>query len=219
MTSRARVLRLVVLVVVLAVAGGIAVALSRGEAPTALGPAAPVQGPVESPTPAATDEAAVAAGPEATEVEPSPTSAPEDDPATVFVEDDFDELPPVDLDEEADYGNDVTVTLDKVERVDGTGAGPGEVAGPSVLVTVSLRNGSTGDVDLGAVVVDLYTATGALGTPLYGDERTKPFEGVAATGDAVTATYVVRVPDDSTQIKVSVSYEAETPAVTFLGEV
>src|SRR5690606_41486289 len=74
-------------------------------------------------------------------------------------------------------------------------------------------------VDLGAVVVDLYTESEALGTPLMGDPRTAPFEGVAAPGDEVRASYVIRVPDDSPQIKVTVSYEAETPAVTFLGEV
>ncbi|MDQ2623810.1 MAG: hypothetical protein M3Y20_01485, partial [Actinomycetota bacterium] len=73
--------------------------------------------------------------------------------------------------------------------------------------------------DLGAVVVDLYSASGALGTPLLGDLRTQPFDGVAASGKSATATYVVRVPDESPQIKVTVSYEAETPAVTFLGEV
>ncbi|NLF05350.1 MAG: hypothetical protein GX593_10185 [Actinomycetales bacterium] len=216
MAARTLVLRIVLVVAFCAaVAVALALLLAR-PAPLALGtgpsPAPtvqtpePTQDPVEAPEPAT---------PEQAEVVP----VAEEDPATVFVDDDFDELPPVDLDEEADYGNDVVVTIDELERVHGKGTGPGEVAGPSVLVELTLRNDSDDDVDLGAVVVDLYTESEALGTPLMGDPRTAPFEGVAAPGDEVRASYVIRVPDDSPQIKVTVSYEAETPAVTFLGEV
>lgn len=212
MSTRKSVLRAVVLVVVLAVAVAVVLVTQRPSVPDepVAAPTTPAAAPTPVAEPAPTDDPV-------TDVEAA--TVPLDDPATVFVEDDFLELPPVDLDEEADYGNSVVVTLDEVERVEGTGAGPGEVAGPSVLVTVTLHNGSEDDVDLGAVVVDLYTATDALGTPLLGDERTDVFEGVAEPGEAVTATYVMRVPDASPQIKVTVSYEAETPAVTFLGEV
>lgn len=215
MTSRARVLRIVTLAVVLVAGAAVAAALSSGIAPQVPSQAAPTHVLTATATPQVT---AAPSAPPVVTVDPTPSAAPEDDPATVFVEEDFAELPPVELDETAEYGNDVTVTLERVERVDGAGAGPGEVAGPAVLVTVKLHNGSRDKVDLGAVVVDLYTAAGALGSPLLGDERTAPFEGVAAPGDAVTASYVMRVPDDSAQIKVTVSYEAQTPAVTFVGE-
>ena len=220
MVGRTMALRAFLVVVVLAAAVTVAL-LAQRPASEALDPGAPTT-PVAAPTspepapPALSTEPAPTAEP-AAQIEPVTASI--DDPATVYVEDDFLELPPVDLDAEADFGNSVVVTLDEVERVEGTGAGPGEVAGPSVLVTLTLRNVSDDAVDLGAVVVDLYTATDALGTPLLGDERTDVFEGVAEPGEAVTATYVMRVPDASPQIKVTVSYEAETPAVTFLGDV
>ena len=217
MGARSTRMRVVLVALVLAaVAVGTTLLIVDRPAAEVLRPNAPV-----------TTAAAPSASPATTAVpsdEPVPPASPvvpvaQDDPATLFVEDDFEELPPVDLDAEADYGNAVTVTLDGVERVEGKGAGAGEVAGPSVLVTLTLRNDSDEKVDLGAVVVDLYTEAEALGTPLLGDERTKVFEGVVAPGKSVSATYVMRVPDPSPQIKVTVSYEAETPAVTFLGEV
>src|SRR5690554_4938676 len=192
MGTRAVVLRAVlVLAVLVVVAVGAALMLAERPAAEALAPAAPTA-PATAATSSSTPEPTSAPTPEPVVVEPQ---VDQDDPATVFVEDDFAELPPVDLDEEADYGNAVSVTLDEVERVDGTGAGPGEVAGPSVLVSLTLHNDSDDVVDLGAVVVDLYTATGALGTPLLGDQRTAVFEGSARPGKSVSATYVMRVPD------------------------
>lgn len=221
MAARSAGMRIVLVVAVLAaVAVGTALLLADRPVAAALGEAASTAPVTASPTPTPTPAPSAEPVPEpAPEHVLQAAEVPQDDPATVFVEDDFVELPPVGIDEEADYGNDVTVTLDDVERVDGTGAGPGEVAGPSVLVTLTLHNDSDKAVDLGAVVVDMYTESGALGTPLLGDERTAVFEGRARPGRSVSATYVMRVPDPSNQIKVTVSYEAETPAVSFLGEV
>jgi len=196
----------------IAVLLALAVALSR-----------PATTPPEAP-PAAAPATEAGPAPEASqpqEPEPSlvPAAATEPDPATVFEPEDFPELPPVDLEEEADYGNGVTVTVDEVTRTHGEGKGVGEVAGPSVLVELTLRNGSRDTVDLGAVVVDLYSADGRLGTPLFGDARTKPFEGLVEPGRAARASYVIRLPEGATEIKVTVSYEAETPAATFTGDV
>ncbi|MDQ2624139.1 MAG: hypothetical protein M3Y20_03150, partial [Actinomycetota bacterium] len=137
MSYRARALRIVALVAVVAVVGVGVLMLSRGPDPAGV-VTTPVAGPTPTPRPTSSPTTAEAIEPPA----PESVTVPVDDPASVFVEEDFAELPPVGLDEPADYGNDVTVTLDELERVDGEAAGPGEVAGPAVLVSITLHNAS-----------------------------------------------------------------------------
>src|SRR3954452_20631963 len=64
-------------------------------------------------------------------------------------------LPPVDLDEAAEVDDGIAVSLEALKAIQGTGIGPGNVAGPALRVTVRIENRSGDPVRLDAVAVNL----------------------------------------------------------------
>lgn len=134
-----------------------------------------------------------------------------------------DELPPslspVGLDDPAGADG-VTVELVAVEAIDGTGRGPGNVAGPAVRVTVRLDNGSAVPLDLFGVAVDLTHGEDRQPGPTLDDPSAAPFSGALAPGDSAEGVYVFRVPKDARNgVTVSVGPQPGAPYVVFTGAV
>ena len=126
-------------------------------------------------------------------------------------------LPPVEAGEMAEIGQGVTVTLERVERVEAQASGPGEVSGPALALTVAVTNGGTGALTLDDVVVNLYGQDGAPGSLFSAEPRTRPLAGELAPGARATGTYVLSVPpadDGRLIVSVSVATDVATPLFT-----
>jgi hypothetical protein len=118
----------------------------------------------------------------------------------------------------ADYGNGVTASLAKLERITTTAELPGEIAGPGVAVTVRLVNDSSAAVDLGLVVVDLQDAGGTPAIPMS-TSPAAPFGGSLAPGATADGVYVFTLPPSyAGPATVSVSYTVDAPIVVFAGD-
>ena len=96
---------------------------------------------------------------------------------------------------------------------------PGEIAGPAVIATIRIVNGTSSPIDLGSTVVTLIDASGNPGeamtsTPFH------PFTQTAAAGKSLDGVYVFRVPASGINpITISVSYAGGAPVALFAGSV
>ncbi|WP_111767664.1 hypothetical protein [Nakamurella deserti] len=126
--------------------------------------------------------------------------------------------PPVAVTDTADYGNGVTASLTKTEKLTTTAELPGEIAGPGVALTVRLVNDSDAPIDLGVVVVDLQDAAGTPAIPMT-TSPAAPMTGSLAPGASADGTYVFTLPSTYTgPATVSVSYTVDAPVVVFTGD-
>lgn len=130
---------------------------------------------------------------------------------------------PVPLEQPTDFGNAVEVVLTRVERVEVEARGPGQVAGPSIRVQLGLTNGSGEELDLSAVVVNLYAPDGTPGAPMEGSaDGFVPLTGALLPGATAVGTYTLRLPDgvpEDAALYLTVGYDADVPTVVFEGEV
>ena len=127
-------------------------------------------------------------------------------------------LPVVALDEPAEVGNGISAVVSSLEAIEGTGRGPGNVAGPALRATVRITNGTADPVSLDAVAVDL--ASGAARTPAspLDDPSASPFTGTVAPGGTAEGAYVFSVPaEDRSTVTLSVGYQAGAPFLVFTG--
>jgi len=127
-------------------------------------------------------------------------------------------LPAVGLDQPATSSDGIRAELVALKAVDGSGSGPGNISGPAVQITLRLTNGSTDDVALDFVSVNLtYGADKTPAAPLN-DPSTDVFTGTLQPGAAVEAVYVFSVPDDHRDpVTLSVGHRAGTPYLVFSG--
>lgn len=98
----------------------------------------------------------------------------------------------VGLDQPAELGEALTAAVTSVQAGQSEATLPGEVAGPSVTVTVALRNVSPTPVDVSSVTVDLRDAQDL---PAYQvtTPPAEPFTGTISPGAEATATYVFTI--------------------------
>lgn len=135
---------------------------------------------------------------------------------------DVDELPPslpeVALDAPAAVGNGIVATVASVEAIEGTGVGPGNIAGPALRVTVAIENGTPEAVSLDGVAVNLaYGADRTPASPLDDPSR-RPFTGMVEPGGTGEGVYVFSVPTDGREVvTVEVGYQAGAPLLLFTG--
>lgn len=122
------------------------------------------------------------------------------------------------LDRTGNLGNGVAVKVTKIESVSGVAQGPGEIAGPSLRVTVSVSNRSSRPISMGLALLNLY----------YGPEKTPaselsgpaaaPLSGKIAPRSSESGKYVFNVPrNDRDRIFVEFSYTTHAPTVVFKG--
>jgi hypothetical protein len=143
---------------------------------------------------------------------PEPTGPTEDATALPV------SLPPVALTEVAATEDGITAAVEDLVSVEGSGAGPGQVAGPAVRVTVRITNGTGAPVSLDAVAVDLATGPDAAPASPLEDVSYAPFRGTVEPGGEAVGVYLFTVPeDDRDTVTVSVGYEAGAPYLVFTG--
>lgn len=92
----------------------------------------------------------------------------------------------------------VRVAVDRVQRVDGQAAGPGESSGPALALDVRITNDSGTTVTADGLVVNVYGTDGVPGSQLLGDPRSAPLQGDIAGGTSVQGVYVLTGPGGST---------------------
>jgi len=124
---------------------------------------------------------------------------------------------PVSLSQTADFGGGVTVDLASIESVTTTAQGPGEVAGPGLVIKIRIKNGSAAAVPLDAVNVTVSDGAQTPASPMSGPPAA-PFSGNLAPGAEATGVYVFTLPGGYTNpATVTVSYSTAAPIVVFTG--
>ena len=136
----------------------------------------------------------------------------------------IDELPPslpqVGLTETAAVGDGVSVAVASVERFEGSGVGPGNVAGPALRVTLRLTNGTTDALGLDAVAVNAGYGPDVTPAPVLEDVSRIPFSGSVAAGATVEGVYVFSVPASRLDpVVLEVGYRPGAPLLLFVGPV
>lgn len=130
-------------------------------------------------------------------------------------------LPPVPLSAAASQSNGVVATLPRIEGIQGTATGPGNIAGPAVRVTVRLANGTGAPVSLGGVAVNMYYGADRTPASPLDDPSQSPFGGaMLAPGATADGVYVFSVPAGARDaVTVEVGYQAGAPLLLFTGPV
>lgn len=198
-------------IAVLVVAGVVAWLLVRGSSGTNTASGSTATSTTGSPaTPGAATDTSVPP--------PLPTPTPTGPTGSV------DQLPTaaaeVPLNSPAAVGNGVVATLPKIEAIQGTATGPGNVAGPAIRVTVRIQNGTSTAVSLGGVAVNMYYGSDKTPASPLDDPSQRPFGGMLAAGQSADGVYVFTVPADQRDaVTVEVGYQAGAPLLLFTGPV
>lgn len=125
---------------------------------------------------------------------------------------------PVRLEQPSDAGAGVQVRIRSVKAITAKAQLPGEVAGPAVALTVSVRNRSSRPLDLNAVVVTLTDATQAPGNEMSA-KPARPLTGHLPVGRTSVGVYVFTVDQDRRNpVSVAVTLAGEAPVVVFKGD-
>jgi hypothetical protein len=201
-------------IVVVAVVATLFVVLTGKPVPT--GSASPTTAGTTAPS--GPDSPSTSADPTSKPVTPAPTQ-PSPSPTKVTTSAINPEAPPVGLGDESDPAPGIIIELSSIEKVDGVATRPGEVAGPSLRLTILVRNGSDKEIDLGAVVVNGY----------HGEDRTPlntisspggaPFHGTLAPGSQADAVYLFVVPNGQrSDVTFTVQATGTMPAAVFRGD-
>jgi hypothetical protein len=128
---------------------------------------------------------------------------------------------PVPIKTAAPFGDGVTAKIVGVVPVQSVAQGPGEISGPAIKVTISLKNGTKDAISVNQVTINVsYGKQASPASDIQGDPAAKPFHGTVGIGAIVRGTYVFDVPKNQrSDVSISVSYEALSPIVVFAGAV
>lgn len=122
------------------------------------------------------------------------------------------------FEKEAQYGNGVTATVVKIDRVTLPANGPGEIAGPGIQTQIRITNGTGAEIDLTNSVVNVFY--GANRTPAAtANSSDTPFTGSLAPGQSATGVYNFLVPAKGAPVFLEVSYAPDQPVAVFTGKV
>jgi hypothetical protein len=151
---------------------------------------------------------------------PAPLPTPTPTGPTEVVDQPPPALPEVALDAEAAVGNGIVATLPRIEAIEGTAVGPGNIAGPALRVTVRIANGTAEDVPLEGVAVNMYYGADRTPASPLDDPSRRPFGGLVSAGDSAEGIYVFSVPADARDaVTIEVGYQAGAPLLLFTGPV
>jgi hypothetical protein len=124
-------------------------------------------------------------------------------------------LPAVEVGDEADLSQGVTVTVSRVRATEVKASGPGDIAGDGAAVSVSVDNETSSAFDLGGLVV---TATYGKNKPASpgGAGNGTPLTGPLKAGASADGTYVFSVPKSSlSSLRVQVSSDSSPNVLVF----
>jgi hypothetical protein len=112
----------------------------------------------------------------------------------------------------------VVFSIGTLEAISGVARGPGEVGGPALRFTVTVRNDTQDAVSLTSTVVNLfYGAEQSPATELTGSGGAA-FGASVAPGSVQQGTFVFTVPsDERDQVRIAVDYSVGVPIVLFEG--
>ncbi len=127
-------------------------------------------------------------------------------------------LPPVPLDEPAPVGNGIVAAIARIEAIEGTATGPGNIAGPALRLTIQIDNGTADAVALDGVAVNVSHGADRTPAPPLDDPSQRAFAGTVEPGASATGVYVFSVPLDVRDlVNVEVGYAAGAPLLLFSG--
>lgn len=128
-----------------------------------------------------------------------------------------DELPPQGLDQSAALDDGLNVRIDGIKAADIT-AGPGEVGGAGIVVSVTVGNSTDAEISLSGLVVNVtYGADNVPASPVESASDTVPAS--LAAGDASTIEYGFIVPvEERGSVSIIVDSGSQTRAAVFQGE-
>ena len=127
-------------------------------------------------------------------------------------------IDPVEIDEPAEFQGALEARVTSLESIQGEAAGPGEIAGPALRVTIRIENSTSEAVDLSTAIVVLYTGTEETPAVELSGPGRDPLSGRLAPGAATTGVYVFAVgAGERDQVLITVSYSPDEPAVAFEG--
>ncbi|MET1006927.1 MAG: hypothetical protein ABWX96_15375 [Propionibacteriaceae bacterium] len=126
--------------------------------------------------------------------------------------------PPVKLDKPSNTGSGVTVRITKIKSISSKAQLPGEVAGPAVSLTVTVKNDSAKTLDIGTVVVSLIDSSGAPGNEMTA-KPADPLRGTVKSGGTATGVYVFTVDKDKRNpVSVNITLAGAAPVLVFKGD-
>ncbi|MBB2985720.1 hypothetical protein [Terracoccus luteus] len=114
----------------------------------------------------------------------------------------------------------VTARLARIEKVQGVSTLPGEIAGPSLRVTVEYDNQTDAAVDLRGAVVNLYAGRDLAPAIMLTQPGAKAFPTSVAAGGTAQGVFVFNVPAASrSQVRVEADLANAGEVVLFQGPV
>jgi len=123
---------------------------------------------------------------------------------------------PVDV--AAGGGEVLGVALEGVRAVEVAADGPGEVSGPGIALTVSVRNGNGGPLSLAGLVVTADSGQDAV--PAVAADGGDPLPASLAAGELGRGTYVFLLGDSGAEsVRALVTLSADLPIVALRGAI
>ena len=175
--------------------------------PTTAAPSESTASP--SPSASAATSAATSATPTAKAPRSTASEAPTDQPTTSS---------PVPIDKKAKIRPELSAEVSRLQSVNGTAQGPGEVAGPALRARISLTNGSKKPLNLSNTVVNLYYGADERPASALSGPGAKPLPTRVQAGRTVDGVFVFAVPKNARgDILITVDYSVKTPVVAFRG--
>ena len=128
--------------------------------------------------------------------------------------------PPVSLTATATPIGGVVTSLTRIEKIQGVSNLPGEIAGPSLRVTVRITNNTASPVDLSGTVVNLYTGKELTPALPLSQPGAKPFPSSVAAGSSADGVFVFNVPaSQRSAVRIEVDLSSQGNVLLFQGKV
>jgi hypothetical protein len=114
----------------------------------------------------------------------------------------------------------VQVSITKLKSVHGTAEDAGDIAGPAVQVTMTVRNSTGAAIALNSAVVSLYYSKALTPAPSLPGPGGKPFPNSVAAGSSVTGVFIFTVPvGERNNVTITFDYSVAAPILVFHGSV
>lgn len=112
----------------------------------------------------------------------------------------------------------LTAAVTKMEAVQGTASGPGEIAGPAVRFTITITNSTGKRVDLSNTVVNAYAGKHSDPAVPLDSPGGRPFPKSVASGASAKGVFVFNIPKaDRSKVEITVDTSVLNPVVAFKG--
>lgn len=112
----------------------------------------------------------------------------------------------------------LTAAVTRMEAVQGTATGPGEIAGPAVRFTVRITNGTSKRISLSDTVINVYTGKDESPAVELSGPGGKDLPASVAAGSSATGVFVFNIPkSERSLVTVTVDTSTSNPVLAFTG--